>query len=336
MERRKRTLFAVLIATIIVVAVFSSFAINLFGRDSYEIRLPDLSQDSTENQPGDEVGSGGQFVRVEVSPQTVQSVVATLVRARPQSYYREITIELWAGETSSVTTAQVWVDGGWTRSDITSPSGMVQHNLVGEDTRWLWYDDDPEAISFPVDQTVSDLIQRIPTYEDVLALPVDEITDTGYEDYGGLNCVFAAAERDVGELLGQVQSHDLLKFGIIPELIGRLPVVTSLESLKRDDLVRILTEPKNALTKQYKVLLNYDGVQLEFEPDALGAIADKAIEMKIGARGLRSVMEQVMTGIMYKVPSDPSIEKVVVTADCVRTGTEPMVIHKSGAGESAS
>lgn len=146
----------------------------------------------------------------------------------------------------------------------------------------------------------------------------------------------SAAERDVGELLGQVQSHDLLKFGIIPELIGRLPVVTSLESLKRDDLVRILTEPKNALTKQYKVLLNYDGVQLEFEPDALGAIADKAIEMKIGARGLRSVMEQVMTGIMYKVPSDPSIEKVVVTADCVRTGTEPMVIHKSGAGESAS
>lgn len=113
-------------------------------------------------------------------------------------------------------------------------------------------------------------------------------------------------------------------------------MVTSLESLKRDDLVRILTEPKNALTKQYKVLLNYDGVQLEFEPDALGAIADKAIEMKIGARGLRSVMEQVMTGIMYKVPSDPSIEKVVVTADCVRTGTEPMVIHKSGAGESAS
>ena len=146
----------------------------------------------------------------------------------------------------------------------------------------------------------------------------------------------SAAERDVGELLAQVQSHDLLKFGIIPELIGRLPVVTSLESLKRDDLVRILTEPKNALTKQYKVLLDYDGVQLEFEPEALGAIADKAIEMKIGARGLRSVMEQVMTGIMYKVPSDPSIEKVVVTADCVRNSTEPMVIHKAGTGESAS
>ena len=145
-----------------------------------------------------------------------------------------------------------------------------------------------------------------------------------------------ASERDVGELMREVQSHDLLKFGIIPELIGRLPVVTSLASLKREDLVRILTEPKNAMTKQYKVLLGYDGVQLEFEPEALGAIADRAIEMKIGARGLRSVMEQVMTGIMYKVPSDPSVEKVVVTADSVRSGTEPIVMHKGEGGESAS
>ena len=146
----------------------------------------------------------------------------------------------------------------------------------------------------------------------------------------------SAAERDVGELMSQVQSHDLLKFGIIPELIGRLPVLTSLDSLKREDLVRILTEPKNAMTRQYKALLEYDGVDLEFEPDALGAVADKAIEMKIGARGLRSVMEKVMTGIMYKVPSDPSIEKVIVTADSVRNGTEPLVIHKPETGESAS
>ena len=146
----------------------------------------------------------------------------------------------------------------------------------------------------------------------------------------------SAAERDVGELMHEVQSHDLLKFGIIPELIGRLPVVTSLNSLKRDDLVRILTEPKNALTKQYKVLLDYDGVQLEFEPEALSAIADQAIAMKIGARGLRSVMEKIMTGIMYKVPSDPTIEKVIVTADCVRNSTEPMVIHKDATGESVS
>lgn len=146
----------------------------------------------------------------------------------------------------------------------------------------------------------------------------------------------SAAERDVGELMSQVQSHDLLKFGIIPELIGRLPVITSLQSLKRDDLVRILTEPKNALTRQYQTLMKYDGVELEFEPAALEAIADKAIAMKIGARGLRSVMEKVMTGIMYKVPSDPSIAKIVITTECVENGTEPMVIHKGEAGESAS
>ena len=134
-------------------------------------------------------------------------------------------------------------------------------------------------------------------------------------------------DRDVGELLGQVQQHDLLKFGIIPELIGRLPVVASLDSLKRDDLVRILTEPKNFMAKQYKALMDYDGVELEFAPGALEAVADKAIEMKIGARGLRSVMEGVMTDVMYTVPSDSTVSKVVITADCVKNGTAPEIIH---------
>ena len=134
-------------------------------------------------------------------------------------------------------------------------------------------------------------------------------------------------DRDVGELLGQVQQHDLLKFGIIPELIGRLPVVASLDSLKRDDLVRILTEPKNSMAKQYKALMDYDGVELEFAPGALEAVADKAIEMKIGARGLRSVMENVMTDVMYTVPSDRTVSKVVITADCVKNGTAPEIIH---------
>ena len=134
-------------------------------------------------------------------------------------------------------------------------------------------------------------------------------------------------DRDVGELLGQVQQHDLLKFGIIPELIGRLPVVASLDSLKRDDLVRILTEPKNFMAKQYKALMDYDGVELEFAPGALEAVADKAIEMKIGARGLRSVMENVMTDVMYTVPSDSTVSKVVITADCVKNGTAPEIIH---------
>ena len=139
--------------------------------------------------------------------------------------------------------------------------------------------------------------------------------------------ITSSAERDVGEILAQVQQHDLLKFGIIPELIGRLPVVASLESLKRDDLVRILTEPKNAMTKQYKALLSYDGVELEYEQEALEAIADKAIEMKIGARGLRSVMEGVMTDIMYKVPSDTTANKVIITADSINNGVSPVVKH---------
>ena len=136
-------------------------------------------------------------------------------------------------------------------------------------------------------------------------------------------------ETDVGELLAQAQQHDLLKFGIIPELIGRLPVIAPLNSLKREDLVRILTEPKNAMTRQYEALMSYDGVELEYEPAALEAIADKAIEMKIGARGLRSVMESIMTDIMYGVPSEKDIAKVIVTADCVNSNTSPEIIRNN-------
>ncbi len=135
-------------------------------------------------------------------------------------------------------------------------------------------------------------------------------------------------DRDVGDILAQAQQHDLLKFGIIPELIGRLPVIAPLTSLKREDLVRILTEPKNAMTKQYKALMSYDGVDLEYNTDALEAIADKAIEMKIGARGLRSVMEGIMTDIMFSVPSEKDVEKVIITADCVNNNTSPEVIRK--------
>ena len=138
----------------------------------------------------------------------------------------------------------------------------------------------------------------------------------------------SARERDLTEIMSNVEQHDLLKFGIIPELIGRMPVLTSLASLSREDLIRILTEPKNAMTKQYQALLGYDDVELEFEPDALAAVADKAIEMEIGARGLRSVMERVMTDIMYSVPSDPTIEKVVITKACVDGDEEPTVLRR--------
>ena len=134
-------------------------------------------------------------------------------------------------------------------------------------------------------------------------------------------------DRDVGALFAQVQPHDLLKFGIIPELVGRLPVVTSLGNLKKEDLVRILTEPKNALCRQYRKLLELDHVVLDFEPEALDAIAQKAIDRKIGARGLRAVLEDVMTKVMYDIPSDPSITRVTITRDCVENGVEPKVVR---------
>ena len=118
----------------------------------------------------------------------------------------------------------------------------------------------------------------------------------------------------------------MLKFGIIPELVGRLPVITSLKDLKKEDLIQILTEPKNSLIKQYQALLAMDNVKLEVQPEALEAVAEKAIERQIGARGLRAVMEETMTKIMYVIPSDLPIKKVVITADCIRGG-EPKVVR---------
>ncbi|MBR4473085.1 MAG: AAA family ATPase, partial [Oscillospiraceae bacterium] len=134
-------------------------------------------------------------------------------------------------------------------------------------------------------------------------------------------------EKDPGVLFEQVQQQDLLKYGIIPELIGRLPVVATLDSLKREDLVRILTEPKNAMTKQYQTLMKMDGVELLFEPEALELIADRAIDRKIGARGLRSILESVMTDLMYTVPSDTGILQITITPECVRGESEPRIVR---------
>ena len=137
----------------------------------------------------------------------------------------------------------------------------------------------------------------------------------------------SAAEQDLSLLFQQVQQQDLLKFGIIPELIGRLPVVATLDSLSREDLVRILTEPKNAMTKQYQALMKMDGAELIFEPAALEAVADRAIERKIGARGLRSIIEPVMAEVMYTVPSDTGILRVIIDEDSVREGGSPKVFR---------
>ena len=134
-------------------------------------------------------------------------------------------------------------------------------------------------------------------------------------------------EKDNTAVFKQVQPHDLLKFGIIPELVGRLPVITTLSALNKEQLVRILTQPKNALVKQYQKLLEYDMVDLEFQPAALEAAADQAIERGIGARGLRAVLEEVMTRVMYDVPSDPTITKVTITPESVADHVPPAVEH---------
>ena len=143
-------------------------------------------------------------------------------------------------------------------------------------------------------------------------------------------------DRDVGAILKEVQPHDLLKFGIIPELVGRLPIIAPLDSLHREDLVRILTEPKNALVKQYQKLLEYDKVELAFDEGALEAVADRAIERNIGARGLRAVMEGLLTDIMYDIPSDPTVEKVVITPACVRGECGPTLVRASGREQAAA
>lgn len=134
-------------------------------------------------------------------------------------------------------------------------------------------------------------------------------------------------ERNVGQLMKEIQPQDLLKFGIIPELVGRLPVITTLDSLDRDMMVQILTEPKNALVKQYQKLMEYDQVELDFDGEALKAAADRAVDRGIGARGLRAVLEEVMTRVMYNVPSDPTITKVTVHADCFTEGAAPELTH---------
>ena len=136
-------------------------------------------------------------------------------------------------------------------------------------------------------------------------------------------------ERNVGELMKEIQPQDLLKFGIIPELVGRMPIITTLESLDRDQMMQILTEPKNALVKQYQKLMEYDDVELEYTHDALEAVADRAVERGIGARGLRAILEEVMTQVMYDVPSDPTIAKVTINAACVKDGAEPEILRDS-------
>ena len=136
---------------------------------------------------------------------------------------------------------------------------------------------------------------------------------------------------DISKLLKQAMPQDLTKFGLIPEFVGRLPIVVNLNPLDENALVKILTEPKNAIIKQYQKLVGLDGVKLTVEDDAIREIAQTAIRLKTGARGLRTILEGVMTGVMYKIPSEKGVEEVIVTKECITDGAEPILVYKKSA-----
>ena len=136
-------------------------------------------------------------------------------------------------------------------------------------------------------------------------------------------------KKNVGDVLKKALPQDFIKFGMIPEFIGRVPVVVSLDELDKDALIRILTEPKNAIVKQYQGLFGLDDVELSFTPEAIEAIADKTIKRKTGARGLRAIMEKAMMDLMYKVPSDETIATCLVTKEVVEGTGEPVLTYRA-------
>ena len=142
-------------------------------------------------------------------------------------------------------------------------------------------------------------------------------------------------ENDVDRLLKQVLPQDLVKFGLIPELVGRVPVTVALEMLDKDALIKILTEPKNAIVRQYQKLLELDGVDLKFDRDALEVIAETSLKRKTGARGLRAIMENIMMDIMYKAPSDETLKVCRITEDVAKGNGEPVCEHEALESESA-
>ena len=143
----------------------------------------------------------------------------------------------------------------------------------------------------------------------------------------GFGADIQAEDVDENRVMERVEQHDLVKYGLIPELIGRIPVIAVLENLDKPALIRIMTEPKNSIVKQYTRMFQMDGVQLEFQPEALAAMADVTLERKTGARGLRSVFETTLKELMFQIPSDSTVEKVTITPETVRSGAEPIILR---------
>lgn len=198
MDKKHRNLLTVLVAAVIAVALFSAFSVNWFHKPPAVI-LPTLTPTPSAASPSAPVG----YQRLEVTADTVQRVVATL--ERPESYARTITTET-IGEDGTVgqTTAQVVVDGGWTQVTATLPDGRVCHTIVGEETRYVWYDNQRSWQEYPAQERSADLSQRLPTYEDVLAVLRSDIVDAGYQTSGDLPCIYVAVEE---EELGYVEEY---------------------------------------------------------------------------------------------------------------------------------
>lgn len=166
--------------------------------------------------------------------------------------------------------------------------------------------------------------------EDIISRRVGE-KRLGFGAGGSKDKPVSSRAQAKAELLAKVQPEDLLQFGLIPEFIGRLPLIASLQDLDERALVRILLEPKNALTKQYKKLFELENVQLRFADGSLEAVAREAIARKSGARGLRAILENIMLDVMYEIPTEPNIKEVVVSEDAVAKGEKPLVVYHSKA-----
>ena len=188
MDSKNRLAIAIAITCLIVVAMFASFGRSLFLVNIPSVSLAQLNEDTSEGGDSSAQGQDDQFWQVDVTPETVQSIVASL--SRPESYYRELTVETLWSDGSHSTSVQFWQDGDWSHTRQILPSGAVRHDLTGEDTTYYWYEGSESYRSVPADEYSADLTQHIPTYEDVLDLDKDTITQTGYERRDVWPCVY--------------------------------------------------------------------------------------------------------------------------------------------------
>ena len=235
MEDKKRTALAAVIIAVVLAAVLYSFFLNLFAQTP-ELVLADPNV-SGSVEPGGEPSGGQGGLMVGVSTRTVQSLIASLTRY--ESYSRSVTVEYYdAGQSLGTVSAQVWANGGWTRSDLTLSSGRVEHTIVGDGQLWLWYDREEAVYSGPAEGLSADLVQRLPTYETVLALDKDSITAAGYVEWDGLPCVFVEAvtpelnyvERYwISETGGLLMAAEMEKDGALIYALSSREVVSPME-----------------------------------------------------------------------------------------------------------